>query len=140
MCTVYPMSSFGLFWMCDSDNIGCGGVSGESNASKFGIGTNSFQNQLPISFRDNWPPTNSSGVVISGGKRQKDKWTKRANSRVRVKHNAKHTMRKQHESDRIWLVNIFWFISLKPQLCSTPCITFDNKLTISCSIDDSYSI
>ena len=43
------MSSFGLFWMCDSDNIGCGGVSGESNASKFGIGTNSFQNQLPIS-------------------------------------------------------------------------------------------
>ena len=80
MCTVYPMSSFGLLWMCDSDNIGCGGVSGESNASKFGIGTNSFQNQLPISFRDNWPPTNSSGVVISGGKRQKHKWTKRANS------------------------------------------------------------
>ena len=51
-----------------------------------------------------------------------------------------NTIRKQHESDRIWLVNIFWFISLKPQLCSTLCIKFDNKLTISCSIDNSYSI
>ena len=51
-----------------------------------------------------------------------------------------NTIRKQHESDRIWLVNIFWFISLKPQLCSTLCIKFNNKLTISCSIDNSYSI